>query len=211
MLEVSCRTGWRRPIGCLKLQVNFRKRATNYRALLRKMTYKDKALCESSPPCIFRTSFYIHITCLFLYTLYISFYLHYTSLFLYIVRFFSCMSFFWSYLMRRGEPNSSQRIPRSRSRTRTRTRIRTRKGTRTQTCTHTHTHTIHSHTQTQTPSHSVMPFLLGCLSLSVPPSQIQHVATLCDAHTHPSIPSLLAPPSFSLPPPLHTYLVDCIW
>ena len=33
-------TGWRRPIGCLKLQVIFRKRATNYRALLRKLTYK---------------------------------------------------------------------------------------------------------------------------------------------------------------------------
>jgi len=44
-------TGWRRPIGCLKLQVIFRKRATNYRPLLRKMTYKDKASCESSPPC----------------------------------------------------------------------------------------------------------------------------------------------------------------
>ena len=28
---------------CLKLQVIFRKRATNYRALLRKMTYEDKA------------------------------------------------------------------------------------------------------------------------------------------------------------------------
>ena len=35
-LNVS--TGWRRPIGCLKLQVIFRKRATNYRALLREMT-----------------------------------------------------------------------------------------------------------------------------------------------------------------------------
>ena len=35
------RTGWRRPIGCLKLQVLFRKRATHYRALLRKMTCKD--------------------------------------------------------------------------------------------------------------------------------------------------------------------------
>jgi hypothetical protein len=41
--------GWRRPIGCLKLQVIFRKRATNYRALLRKMTCKDKASYESSP------------------------------------------------------------------------------------------------------------------------------------------------------------------
>jgi len=36
-------TGWRRLIGCLKLQVIFRKRATNYRALLWKMTYEDKA------------------------------------------------------------------------------------------------------------------------------------------------------------------------
>jgi len=36
-------TGWRRPKGCLKLQVSFRKRATNYRALSRKITYKDKA------------------------------------------------------------------------------------------------------------------------------------------------------------------------
>ena len=36
-------TGWRRPIGCLKSQGIFRKRATNYRALLRRMTYQDKA------------------------------------------------------------------------------------------------------------------------------------------------------------------------
>ena len=36
-------TGWQRPIGCLKLQVSFRKRATNYRDLLRKMFYKDEA------------------------------------------------------------------------------------------------------------------------------------------------------------------------
>jgi len=34
-------TGWRRCIGCLKLQVSFRKRATSYRALLREMTYND--------------------------------------------------------------------------------------------------------------------------------------------------------------------------
>jgi len=46
-------TGWRRPIGCLKLQVIFRKRATNYRALLRKITYKDKASYGSSPPCTY--------------------------------------------------------------------------------------------------------------------------------------------------------------
>jgi len=41
-------TGWRRFIGGLKLQVIFGKRATNYRALLRKMTYKDKASYVSS-------------------------------------------------------------------------------------------------------------------------------------------------------------------
>jgi len=44
-------TGWRRPIGCLQLQVSFHKRATNYRALLQKMTYTDKASYESSPAC----------------------------------------------------------------------------------------------------------------------------------------------------------------
>ena len=43
-------TWWRRPIGCLKLQVIFRKRATKYRALLQKKTCKDKAPCGSSPP-----------------------------------------------------------------------------------------------------------------------------------------------------------------
>jgi len=44
-------TGWRRPIGCLKLQIVFRKRVTNHRALLRKKPYNDKASCGSSPPC----------------------------------------------------------------------------------------------------------------------------------------------------------------
>jgi len=44
-------TGWRRPIGCLKLQVTFCKRATIHRALLQKMTYKDKASYDSPPPC----------------------------------------------------------------------------------------------------------------------------------------------------------------
>jgi len=37
-------TEWPRPVGSLKLQVIFRKRATTYRALLRKMTYKDVLL-----------------------------------------------------------------------------------------------------------------------------------------------------------------------
>ena len=44
-------TGLRRPIECLMLQVSFRKGATNYRALLRKMTSKDKASYGSLPPC----------------------------------------------------------------------------------------------------------------------------------------------------------------
>jgi len=43
ILESQLATGWRRLIGYLQLQVIFRKRATNYRALLRKMTYEDKA------------------------------------------------------------------------------------------------------------------------------------------------------------------------
>jgi len=46
-------TGWRRPLGCLKLQVIFRKRAANYRALLREMTYKDKTPYASLPPCTY--------------------------------------------------------------------------------------------------------------------------------------------------------------
>jgi len=36
-------SGWQRLIGCLKLQVIFRKRATSCRDLLRKLTHKDKA------------------------------------------------------------------------------------------------------------------------------------------------------------------------
>ena len=45
-------TGWRRLIGSLKLQIIFHKRATKYRSLLWKMTYKDKGSYESSPPCM---------------------------------------------------------------------------------------------------------------------------------------------------------------
>jgi len=44
-------TGWRRLVGCLKLQVIFRKRATNYRALLRKITYAENPSYHSTPPC----------------------------------------------------------------------------------------------------------------------------------------------------------------
>ena len=49
-------TGWRRPTGCLKLQVIFCKRATNYRALLRKMISKDRAYYGSSTPCMTDTT-----------------------------------------------------------------------------------------------------------------------------------------------------------
>ena len=45
-------TGWRRLIGSPKLQIIFHKRATKYRSLLRKITYKDKGSCESLPPCM---------------------------------------------------------------------------------------------------------------------------------------------------------------
>ena len=49
MIKVAA---WRRPIEYLKLQIIFLKRSTNYMALLRKMTYKDKSSYGSSPPCI---------------------------------------------------------------------------------------------------------------------------------------------------------------
>ena len=41
-------TGWRRPIESFELQVIFCKRATSYRALLRKMTYKAKTFFDST-------------------------------------------------------------------------------------------------------------------------------------------------------------------
>ena len=44
-------TGWRGVIGCLQSQVIFRKRATHHRALLQKMTYKEKAFYDATPPC----------------------------------------------------------------------------------------------------------------------------------------------------------------
>ena len=36
-------TEWQRLVGCLKLQVIFRKRATDYKAFLREMNFEDKA------------------------------------------------------------------------------------------------------------------------------------------------------------------------
>ena len=50
--RLALSTGWPRLIGWLKLQVIFYKRATNYRAFLREMTYKDKPSYGSLPPCI---------------------------------------------------------------------------------------------------------------------------------------------------------------
>ena len=50
-VETCPSTGWRRLIGSPKLQIIFHKRATKYMSLLRKMTCKDKASYESSPPC----------------------------------------------------------------------------------------------------------------------------------------------------------------
>ena len=47
----------RRPMWCRNLYVTFCKRVTNYRALLRKMTYKNKASYGSSPPCANEPSF----------------------------------------------------------------------------------------------------------------------------------------------------------
>jgi len=41
--------GWRKPIRSLKLRVSFRKRATSYRALLRKMTNENKAMTLRHP------------------------------------------------------------------------------------------------------------------------------------------------------------------
>jgi len=58
-------TRWRRCIGYLKLQVSFRQKATNHRALWREMTYRDKAYYSSSPPSILHTvnRFHILLSC----------------------------------------------------------------------------------------------------------------------------------------------------
>ena len=56
-------TGWRRCIRCLQLHVSFHKRATNFRAFLRKMTHKDKASYASAPPCRWRIPYSRALTC----------------------------------------------------------------------------------------------------------------------------------------------------
>jgi len=62
--ECSCMqyvyTGWRRLIGSPKMQIIFLKRASKYRSLWRKITYKDKGSYESSPPCS-AISLHVHV------------------------------------------------------------------------------------------------------------------------------------------------------
>jgi len=50
IIAIQGATDDRKVVRCLKLQVSFRKRATNHRALLQKMTYKDKASYGSWAP-----------------------------------------------------------------------------------------------------------------------------------------------------------------
>ena len=75
-------TGWWRLIGCLKLQVIFRKRATNYRALLRKMTCEYKTSYDSPPPCnaridIYTRTYTVYIFCTYnVYTVCLYGYIH---------------------------------------------------------------------------------------------------------------------------------------
>ena len=51
VMRMLCITGWRRLMGSRKLQIIFHNRATKYRSLLQKMTYKDQGSYESWPPC----------------------------------------------------------------------------------------------------------------------------------------------------------------
>jgi len=53
MVYMTHDTGWRGLIGSPKLQIIFNKRATKYRALLQKITNKDKTSYGSSPPCVY--------------------------------------------------------------------------------------------------------------------------------------------------------------
>jgi len=90
----------------LRLHVIFRKRATNYMALLRKMIYKDKASYDSTPPCTYKrdilrrncmSTLYIHVcvcVCVYIHTyiyiyiciyLYIYIYIHaYICIYIYV-------------------------------------------------------------------------------------------------------------------------------
>ena len=146
---VYTHTEWRRPIECLKLQVIFGKRATNYRTLLRKMTYKDKASYASSSP---RTHSHSHM---------------YTYVYIWL-----CVCIFvhthmfadqWWPRQLRDLPGDSLRVP-TQAHTNTHARVQTHSLTHTQIHTHTHIHTYtHTHTHTHTQiAHSVYP---ACISI----------------------------------------------
>jgi len=84
-------TVWWRLIGCLKLQFIFRKRATNYRALVRKMTSEDKASYESTPPCtkIYKCMCYMCV-CVYIWCVYMHLYKHvhsYTCIYIEMYRY----------------------------------------------------------------------------------------------------------------------------
>ena len=54
-IEMHAATGWRRCIDCNKLQVSFRKRASNHRAFLQSKNNKDKASNISEPHYVIHT------------------------------------------------------------------------------------------------------------------------------------------------------------
>ena len=110
------------------MQIIFHKRATKYRALLRKMTYKDKGSYESSPPCTDSTMgvdvlnlardhmFIYKYTCTYLYLyIYIYTYIYiYIYMFIYIyiyIYIFTSISisiylYIYEHLYNRGYPYS---------------------------------------------------------------------------------------------------------
>jgi len=56
---VTC-TGWRRFIGCLKLHVAFHKKTTKYKALLWKLSYREKTSYAFSPPYFLFKSLFVY-------------------------------------------------------------------------------------------------------------------------------------------------------
>jgi len=114
-------TGWRRLIGSSKLQIIFHTRATKYRSLFQKMTYKGQGSYESSPPC---TRVWIWVTRTHILTQWDS---HSLSFFL------------------------SLSVTHTHTHTHTRTHTHTHTHTHAHTHTHTHTHTqTHTHAHTHT-------------------------------------------------------------
>ena len=81
IVQIDANTGWRIPIVCLELQVIYRKRATNYRALLRKMTENDKASYDPTPPfSLMHAQYTLILSCRYTYThLHIHSHLHFSN------------------------------------------------------------------------------------------------------------------------------------